>query len=352
MKEIFAQRLKSARLLKQLSLRELAEAVNGKLSHTAIANYEKGELIPDSQVLNILSNALDVKTDYFFRPFSVKLEKVEFRKHSRLQKKQVEGIREHVLETLERYLELEQFLQITSIFRNPLEDRIIRSGEDVEEAANALRNSWQLGKSALPNVIELLEDKGVKVAELKEVSDDFDGLSSWVDEQIPVLIVNSNFSVERKRFTVLHELGHLLLNFSSELEHKQIEKFCHRFAGAVLMPRETVLQELGSSRSQIAIGELIVIKEQYGMSIRALMARAADLNIINRATYRYFCIRVNQNPLLKKEIGFGSYTGIERSNRFRQLLYRATAEEIISMSKAASLNNMRLAEFRDEYLSI
>lgn len=47
-----------------------------------------------------------------------------------------------------------------------------------------------------------------------------------------------------------------------------------------------------------------------------------------------------------------SYEGYERTNRFSQLLFRALAEELISMSKAASLNNQKLAEFRKENLMI
>ena len=54
----------------------------------------------------------------------------------------------------------------------------------------------------------------------------------------------------------------------------------------------------------------------------------------------------------KKEIGYGEYKGVEHSSRFKQLLYRATAEEIISMSKAASLSNIKLAQFRDEFMAI
>jgi hypothetical protein len=44
----------------------------------------------------------------------------------------------------------------------------------------------------------------------------------------------------------------------------------------------------------------------------------------------------------------GEYQGYEKSNRFKQLIYRAVAEEIISSSKAAALDNKKLAEFRDE----
>ncbi len=80
----------------------------------------------------------------------------------------------------------------------------------------------------------------------------FDGLSGWADERIPIIVVNKYFTIERKRFTALHELGHLLLNFAEELDPKFIEKLCQRFAGAILIPRETFFNELGDYRSGLS----------------------------------------------------------------------------------------------------
>jgi hypothetical protein len=48
----------------------------------------------------------------------------------------------------------------------------------------------------------------------------------------------------------------------------------------------------------------------------------------------------------------GYYHGTEKSNRFKQLLYRAAAEEVISMSKAANLANVKLAAFRDDFMAL
>lgn len=351
MKEIVAKRIKSARTLAGLSLRELAERMNGLVSHTAITKYEKGAMLPDSTVLVALANALNVKTDYFFRPYSVSIEHIEFRKKSKLSGKNVSAIREEVTDRIANYIELERFLNLSSAFKNPIQDRVIRNGEEVEEAVNHLLTTWKLGFNALPNVIELLEEKEIKVIEM-DAEGDFDGLSGWALEGIPVVVVNENFPIERKRFTALHELGHLVLNFDTSLDPKIKERLCHRFAGAMLMPQETFLKVLAPPRSNISIPELITIKETYGISIQAIMARAKALDVISEERYRKFCIRMNQNEELKKEKGLGNFIGREHSSRFKQLLYRATAEEVISMSKAANLANQKLATFRDEYIEI
>lgn len=352
MKLQIGNRIKSARLLAGLSLRELANALDGIVSHNAISKYEKGEMMPDSKVLIALSKALDVKTDYFLRPQTVEISNIEFRKKSCLTVKKTNSIKENIKDNIERYIELETFLNFENTFINPIKDVVIENAEDVEKAVVQLLHQWDIGINALPNVIEILEDKDIKVVEI-DADEKFDGLSGWANQMIPIIVINKNFSVERKRFTALHELGHLLLSINSEVfSHKEIEKFCNLFAGAMLLPKETLFSELGEKRSSVSINELIHIKESYGISIQAIMARARGLGIITQDQFIRFRIWVNSNENHQKEIGYGEYKGVEHSSRFKQLLYRATAEEIISMSKAASLSNIKLAQFRDEFMAI
>jgi len=352
MKAQVGHRIKSARMLAGLSLRELSNGLNGIVSHNAISKYEKGEMMPDSKVLIALSKALDVKTDYFLRPQIVEISNIEFRKRGSLTVKKTNSIKENIKDNIERYIELETFLNFENSFVNPIKDIIIKNTEDLEKAVETLLHYWDLGINALPNVIEILEDNDIKVVEIN-ADEKFDGLSGWANKEIPIIVINKNFSVERKRFTALHELGHLLLNIDSEaFTHKEIEKFCNIFAGAMLLPKETVFKELGERRSSVSLNELIYIKESYGISIQAIMARAKGLGIISNDQYIRFRIWINSNENHKKEIGYGEYKGVEHSSRFKQLLYRATAEEIISMSKAASLSNIKLAQFRDEFMAI
>lgn len=352
MKAQVGHRIKSARMLAGLSLRELSKALNGIVSHNAISKYEKGEMMPDSNVLIALSKALDVKTDYFLRPQTVEISNIEFRKKSSLTVKKTNSIKENIKDNIERYIELETFLNFKNSFVNPIKDVIIKNVDDVEKAVEQLLHHWDLGINALPNVIEILEDNDLKVVEI-DADEKFDGLSGWANKAIPVIVINKNFTVERKRFTALHELGHLLMTINQEnFSHKEIERFCNIFAGAMLLPKETIIKELGEKRNSVSLNELISIKESYGISIQAIMARAKGLDIISNDQFVRFRIWVNRHENHKKEIGFGEYKGVEHSSRFKQLLYRATAEEIISMSKAASLSNVKLAQFRDEFMAI
>jgi Zn-dependent peptidase ImmA (M78 family) len=94
---------------------------------------------------------------------------------------------------------------------------------------------------------------------------------------------------------------------------------------------------------------LIAIKENYGLSVQAIMARAKDLDVINDSTYIRFRKFVNHN---RQEAGWGKYLGKEQSDRFMQLVHRAASENIISMSKAANLAGKKLAEFRNDMVSV
>jgi Zn-dependent peptidase ImmA (M78 family)/DNA-binding XRE family transcriptional regulator len=348
MRDVFSQRLKSARALAGLSQDGLVQQMNGLVSKNAISKYERGEMMADSKVLIALANALDVKTDYFFRPFTVQISNIEFRKKKKLRQQDLKSIQERVSDTIERYLEVEQFLNIKSEFKNPIANHLVQNGADVEKVVNILLRKWKWGINAIPNVMEMLEDKEIKVVEL-DAPMEFDGFSGWVDAKFPIVVINKNYTLERKRLTALHELGHLLLSFHESLEHKEIEKLCFRFAGAVLMPEETFKNELGAERSRISVAELVSVKETYGISIQAIMARARDLGVITTHTYIRFRKWIARNP---KEEGLGDYRGRESSDRFTQLLYRAASEEIISMSKAANLANQKLAAFRKDFLAV
>ncbi len=340
MNHLFGQRLKFARKKKGYSQEELA--VHLGITKQAVSKYEKGLMQPSSKILIQLSHFLGLSPDFFYKDSVIKLEGVAFRKKAKLRGKALDKIEFQIIDYLERYLELEQLLDISNSFENPIVNIVITEEWDIESAVIQLLESWELGFNPLPNIIEMLEDIGIKVLEVDGVNE-FDGLSAFVNETIPVIVINKNFDIVRKRFTLLHELGHLLLNIPEEIPQKKVEKYCNRFAGAMLIPKTTFIKELGEIRNQISIGELIEIKEYYGVSVAAIVYRATDLGIISRSISNRFWKYRSKDERFMKETVWGEYKGKEESGRFMQLLYKAIAEEVISMSKAAFLINENVA---------
>lgn len=347
-KAIFAERFKSARLMNGFSLQNLADALGGTLSRQALHRYEKGEVIPDAEKINMLSKALHISPDYFFTTTKIEFSDIKYSKLSRMPQKEVAIINETTKAYLSRYLELEEIIGLSHSFDNPLKNLgKISTYEQVNKAAERLRKAWSLGTGPLFNIVELLEDKNIKVVKL-HVDEDFDGLQTFVNKTIPVIAYNETKAnkADRIRFTLLHELAHLLLVFADTTE-KQKETLCHQFAAAMLLPEDTIKAELGNYRNRLSTIELGNIKKQYGISMLAIVMRAQVCGIINSNYAKQFVFLIKQQNWKAEESV--EYQGIEESNRFEQLLFRALIEDQISMSKAAALSNQSLAEFKKQH---
>ena len=341
MKEIVSQKIKQGRILNAMSLQSLADLAG--VSKQMISKYENGLSMPSSKILIRLAKSLNVKVDYFFALPSVELGEVNFRKRNSFSVKKVNALKENIKMRLSDYLEIENILQIDNSFDNPLKKKKVNTLEEIEQVVKELRDDWEIGYDPVHNIIQLLEDKEIKVIEIDEPQNNFDGLATIINEKYPVIVVNKNFNVERKRFTLLHELGHLLLDLP-ECESKFEEQICNRFASEFLLPKSMVLKEFGEGRDGISFKELEGVQLKYGISIRAIVYRLKDCNILSENSVANFYRRLNFNPQLKQEIDAERFQTPEISNRYEQLVYRALSQELISASKAASLLKINLNE--------
>lgn len=336
MKEVISQKIKNARTLKGFSQQELADMVG--ISKQMISKYEKGESLPTSTTLLKLKKHLNVSMNYFFKPSKIELGVLNFRKKSSFSKKKKESLEQLIKLNLENYLEIEDLLQIDYSFKNSIGSEKVNSIEDIEKLVLSLRNQWEIGLDPIHNIIQLLEDNEIKVIELYDVEETFDGLATFVNDKFPVIVVNGKFPVERKRFTLLHELGHLLLNLQ-KCDLKIEENYCNKFASEFLFPKKLVVKEFGVKRDLISLNELIEVQKKYGMSIQAIVYRLVDAGIFSESRKTEFYKKINFNPSLKREVDLTRFQTPEKSNRFEQLVYRALSQEIISISKASSLLN-------------
>lgn len=343
---IFGTRLKLARKMAGLSLQELADALQSKVTKQSLSKYEKGLMNPSSEVVIAISNVLSLNPDYFLKKKSVELGEVQFRKRVRLAKKHEESIVEKVRDYVERYLEIESILSVESSFVNPLQNFKISNKNDVELAAKEIRKAWDLGTGPILNLVEVLELNGIKVLLLEEV-DDFDGLAVLSSKGVPIVAINTKGrSVERIRFTIIHELAHLLLRLDNEAgkDSRKVEVLCHYFSSCFLIPSEKLIKSIGPKRKYIRIEELISIKESYGISIRATVHRLKELSVVSENYYTRWMVYMSKEYGAKNEPG--KYKGEERAKTFDQLINRALAEDLISISKAAAFWNVNINEIR------
>ena len=259
---MIGERIKQRRQALGLSLQDVSDRL-GLLGETitraGLSKYENGKSMPKAQFIWNLAKVLSVKNDYFFTESKVGIKWLAFRKNSSLTRKAEDTVKSHAAEYMERFLSLEAVLSPDKKREIPAKTTIqtIKEAEDV--AAN-LRKEWELNSWPIESVTQLLESKGFYVMEENIDDRKFDGLSGVVNNNALLIISKSGISVDRKRFNLAHELGHHVINIETDLS----EKASHRFASAFLMPAQSLLEELGASRRNIDLNELLLLKEKYG----------------------------------------------------------------------------------------
>lgn len=341
---MIGQRLRHARKILGLSLRDLGDQVG--LTHAAIKKYEDEQVTPNSTMLLKLARALKVRTEYFFRPHTVVLDSIEYRKHGNLSRKRLNVIEHEIIDQIERRIELE------TLFPNPPVKPFslvrglpacIADFDQVETAAEAVRKAWDLGSDPIPDLVDVLEAKGIRVFVLDVNADPkFDGLAASAN-QTPIVVVGSNWPGDRQRFTLAHELGHLMLGPRLDGTIDE-ESACSRFAAAFLIPRKSAVQALGSHRSSLELKELALLKEEFGLSMAGILHRARDLGIVSPKWRDEQARMFKANGWHMKEPG-NSYPA-EKARLFEQMVFHALAEDYIGESKAAELMSMSLTDFR------
>ncbi len=336
------ERLKMARAMSGFSLRELAERAG--VSHMAVSKYERGLDVPSSAVLLRLAEALSVKLDYLFRSSTVVLDPaaVHFRCGSMCGAKARNQVRAEVVECTERTFDVEKLLGERRPFGKPAFDLEVSSVEDVERVALDLRNAWELGLGPIVNLIAVLENRGVRVC-LIQGSEGFDGLSAWIQGEIPVIAIQRGIPGDRQRFDLAHELAYLLFGLSPSTKEEAVAL---RFARALLVPELTARAELGDRRRDLSTNELYLLKHKHGLSMQAWVRRAQDLDIIDEAAYQRICQRFIQMGWRRQEPG--KQVPSEEPGRMKQLVFRALAEDVISRSRAQELLDEPLSEMVPE----
>ena len=347
---MIGSRLKLARSAAGLSLRALEGRIGGRVTAQAIGKYERNESMPGSGVLIALSRALGVSVEYLTSEQEIALEAVEFRKKSIARKREETIVQARVIDLLERYIAVEELLSLPSVeWDRPRGAPYPVVGElsEVEQAAVSLRTHWDLGRKPILSMVELLEECGVKVLAL-DLSD-IGGMTAYArrggKSADAVIVVNRKDSGERQRFTLTHELGHLVMADDDKVDS---ERAAQRFAGAFLMPADTVRTEIGRRRTSIGWSELFNLKRVFRVSVQVIVYRCRELGIINDTLYTRLFRDISRFGWRTPPYPEPQPIEPERPSRFESLCSRALAENLISEAKAAELLVISVTDLREQ----
>ncbi|MFE3030880.1 helix-turn-helix domain-containing protein [Streptomyces canus] len=301
-------RLTLARHLAGLRKSDLAALVDK--SPTAVAGWESGAKRPTAATVAQLAVSLSVDPGFFaVRPDDVAALSTtphfrSLRSTSQLARDQAFAYGQlavDIASSLERHVEFPE-AEVPS-FPVAVDDR---DGYGPERAAQQVRGEWGIGDGPAGHLVRLLENRGVLVVFSPPQASSVDAYS--FDSRLrPVVVLNPiKRDYYRQRFDVAHELGHLVMHSDAEPGGRIVEDQAHRFAAELLMPAEQIRDLLPSSMGANAWRTLARLKEQWGVSIQALLYRARWLGQLSDVSYRNAMTTISTRGWRRNEPGLVS----------------------------------------------
>lgn len=277
-------RLTLARNRRGFTKKRVAELI--EVSTRSITGFEAGDIVPSPETVDRLAEALKFPPSFFNGADleEVSSDAVSFRALSKMPASQ----RHAALAAGTIVFALHDW--ISARFKLP-DPRVPRLGPgiDPEIAAGVVRAEWGLGEKPIPNLVHLLEVRGVRVFSVTQDCRELDAYSLWRHEQ-PFVFLNTQKSGEHSRFDAAHELGHLVLHWHHDPpQGRQAEQEAHRFAAAFLMPGPSLL---ASASRNPSLKQLIAAKRPWKVSVGALAHRLHELSALSDWHYRMLCIEI------------------------------------------------------------
>jgi Zn-dependent peptidase ImmA (M78 family) len=279
-------RLEFARMRRGWTKARLANELGVQVR--SVQGYESGEYAPEPERLSHISALLQFPEGFFFGDDLPVIDEhtASFRSMSKMSA----TLKRTALGAGTTAFLLNHWIE--ERFHLPEADLPDLSDLSPEEAAATLRRIWGLGEAPVANLIHLLELRGVRVYSLAIEAKEVDAFSVWHTGR-PFVFLNTIKTAEHSRFDAAHELGHLVRDRHSmmhgEAHSPDMEKEANAFAGAFLMPKDSVT---GYTSGLATIGKLIEMKRIWGVSLAALAFRMNQLGLFTEWTYRNLCIQI------------------------------------------------------------
>jgi len=271
-------------------MRKSEVAARVEKSPTAVAAWENGAKRPTAAAVAQLALSLSVDPGFFaMRPDNVAARCAaphfrSLRSTSQLARDQAFAYGQLAVDiatSLERHVEFPD--PDVPCWPVAVDDR---EGDGPEQAAQVVRQAWGLQPGPGGLLVRLLENHGVLGVFSPEQTASVDAYS--FDSQIrPVVILNPiKRDYYRQRFDVAHELGHLVMHGDAEPGGRVSEDQANRFAAEFLMPASEIRELLPASMVGHVWQSLARLKEQWGVSMQALLYRARWLGRLGDVSYR------------------------------------------------------------------
>lgn len=278
---IFGERVREARQLVGLTQKDLAEWVG--VDRSAIAHIEAGTSQPRPEVLSALAAHLGFPVAFFEEdgtvdfPFGTLL----FRARADMTAQQKEQAHRYGELIYRKTRPLLERLRVPPVAIPRL------TGTNPEIAAAHARAALGLSPDApIRHLVNAVERAGVLVLAVPMRLERREAYSLWVGDDVlrPIVVTIGKPPGDRLRFSVAHELGHLVMGDKHSTKVKDIEDRANDFAGFLLFPRAAAVAEI---TEPVTLTSLARLKPRWGTSIQALAVHAARLGLITPRRERY-----------------------------------------------------------------
>lgn len=274
-------RLTMARELAGLRKRDLAAAIGRTAA--AVSQYELGQSRPSGETLDRCAAALDVPVSFFTtgRPhLRLDTASAHFRSLRSTTAHQRQQALAHVELLWELIDQLDHVVELPPVDLGvPLG---IRPGEPAATAA-IVRKAWDVPAGPVVHLVRTLESRGVVLTQLPDVDAETIDAFSAAPHPRPMIVLSGKGNPMRQRFSVAHELGHLLLHPEPAPGSRVHEREANTFAAELLMPAAEIRDRLPTPVDITALKETA---DGYGVSVAALAYRGKDLGVYSESTLR------------------------------------------------------------------
>lgn len=325
-----------ARQARRLTQTELARASG--FSQSFVSMFEDGLREISEEQIHTLATALNFPVDFFVHSDPVLgagVGDVFHRKRKSMSSKDLEAVhawRNIGTTSLRRLLGPVEWPEtILEGWRGDVDDA------SIEKAAQLLRARLMLPHGPVGNVSDALERAGVWIIPLRFHTPQIDAIGQWTAGLPPLIFVNPEITQDRLRFTLMREIGHLVLHNHATFPklHEEIEQQANRFAGAFLMPREDIQKDLRDLR----LARLAALKPRWKVAMSALIVRAYQLKTITGQTQQSLFRELGRHGWRTREPESLDIRGEDPFRRYRELLnlYRERLSYSTTQIAAVSL---------------
>nr|USU33805.1 XRE family transcriptional regulator [Methylobacterium sp. OTU13CASTA1] len=281
--------LKLARDVRELTQSELANRTG--FTQALVSKIENGLIAqPSSDVVGKLVDVLGFPEPFFFQQDRAEgFPHFHYRKRAKLGAKPLAHINATINIRRMHISKLARSYDVDVAKPIPLID-LDNSGSTPEKVAEKLREYWMLPRGPIHNLTSVIEDAGGIVVPCKFGTALLDGISFRSAGLPPVMCMNREAPADRYRFSLAHELGHMVLHNLPDDDTK-MESEAHRFAAAFLMPASDIRAHISTPK----MSHYGRAKAHWKVSIKALIKRSHDLKLLTDIQYKNLLVTYSKS---------------------------------------------------------